>query len=213
MQEDEEKEGQKQEPEEDHQESQGQDPQGQEREREQKQSKPRMSVKGQERDYKTRHQVQMLLAEMERQICEGKSDNEIMKFLEMKDRSFYYFKKKLYEQSFALQTAKKTEEVIAFETRILKERLVKIYQHLDERLTMLNRDPRPNDDIAEIALVTYQIARNIMTLEMEGLRALSSVHEKKFLKYANRYYNDISDYPNRNNGNDNGNTSILQPKP
>jgi hypothetical protein len=38
------------------------------------------------RNYKTRHQVQVLLAEMEKQICEGKSDEEIIKFFEMKER-------------------------------------------------------------------------------------------------------------------------------
>jgi hypothetical protein len=106
----------------------------------------------------------------------------------MKERAFYYFKKKLYEQSLALQTSKKTEEIIAFETNVLKERLTRVYQHLDERLTMINRDPAIGDNIAEVALATYQIAKTIMTLELEGLKALSGIRENKFLKYANRYY-------------------------
>jgi hypothetical protein len=41
---------------------------------------------------KTKHQVQIVLAEMEHQICEGKTDREIMDFLDMKRRSYYYFK-------------------------------------------------------------------------------------------------------------------------
>ena len=94
---------------------------------------------GQKRSYKTKYQVQIVLAEMEHQICSGKTDHEIMEFLDLKERSFYYFKKKLYEQSLALQTANKTEEVLAFETRILKERLIKVYQHLDERLRIINK--------------------------------------------------------------------------
>ena len=99
------------------------------------------------RSYKTKYQVQIMLAEMEHQICSGKRDHEIMEFLDLKERSFYYFKKKLYEQSLALQTAKKTDEVLAFETRILKERLIKVYQHLEERLTMINKDPKVTDNI------------------------------------------------------------------
>ena len=95
----------------------------------------------QKRNYKTRHQVQIVLAEMERQICEGKTDNEIKKFLELKERSYYYFKNKLYKQSLAIQTSKKTEEVIAFETDIMRDRLIKVYQHLEQRLTMMNADP------------------------------------------------------------------------
>ena len=163
----------------------------------------------QKRDYKTRHQVQLVLAEMEHQICEGKTDQEMMKFFEMKHRSFYYFKKKLYEQSLRLQTSKKTEEIVALETRVLKERLTKVYQHLEERLAMINRNPEVSDNIAEVALVTYQIAKNIMTLEMEGLRAISGVRENKFLKYANNYYNNIPNY----HSNGNNNTNVLHPEP
>jgi hypothetical protein len=114
------------------------------------------------RNYKTKHQVQIVLTEMERQICEGRTDIEIMKFLEIKERSFYYFKKKLYQQSLRLQTSKKTEEVLTFETKVLKERLTKIYQHLDERLTMINRNPVISDNIAEVALASFQIAKSIL---------------------------------------------------
>lgn len=110
------------------------------------------------------------------------------------------------EQSLALQTARKTDEVLAFETRILKERLVKVYQHLEERLAMINRNPDMTDNIAEIAVAIFQVARNIMNLELEGLRALSSVNENKFLRYANRAYEN---YYNNNNGDSN----LLQPQP
>jgi hypothetical protein len=176
----------------------GEEPEKIEIEDQTEEKKERRSTKGQKRDYKTRHQVQLVLTEMEHQICEGKSDIEIMKFLEIKDRSFYYFKKKLYQQSLALQTSKKTEEVLTFETRILKERLTKVYQHLDERLTMINRDPRVNDNMAEVALATFQIAKSIMNLELEGLKALSGIRENKFLKYANKYYEDAVNYPSPN---------------
>ena len=144
-----------------------------------------------------------MLAEMEHQICSGKTDHEIMEFLGLKERSFYYFKKKLYEQSLALQTAKKTDEVLAFETRILKERLIKVYQHLEERLTIINKDPKVTDNIAEIAVATFEVAKNIMNLELEGLRALSSINENKFLRFVNRTY--------ENYNNNNGNSNILQP--
>lgn len=166
----------------------------------------------QKRNYKTRHQVQIVLAEMERQICEGKTDNEIKKFLELKERSYYYFKNKLYKQSLAIQTSKKTEEVIAFETAILKNRLIKVYQHLEQRLTMMNADPTIDDNMADIAVATFEIAKNIMTLEMEGIRALSAIKQNKLLKYANNVYQNIPNYysPNGETTN-NDNSNILQP--
>jgi hypothetical protein len=157
------------------------------------------------RNYKTKHQVQLVLTEMEHQICEGKTDVEIMNFLNMQHRSFYYFKNKLYQQSLVLQTSKKTEEVLTFETRIMKERLTKIYNHLDERMRLINQDPQITDNIAEVALASYQIAKSILTLEMEGLRALSGLKENKFVKYANRFYEDQVNYHsptvNANNSN------------
>jgi hypothetical protein len=128
----------------------------------------------------------------------------------MKERSFYYFKKKLYQQSLALQTSIKTDEVLAFETRVLKERLVKVYQYLEERLAMLNRDPTIDDNIAEVATATFQVAKSIMNLELEGLRALSAINENKLLKYANKYYENVPNYYSPN-GEPANNGNILQP--
>jgi hypothetical protein len=44
------------------------------------------------------------------------------------------------------------------------------------------QDPRANDNIADVAVAAFQVARNIMNLELEGLRALSSINENKFLR-------------------------------
>jgi hypothetical protein len=45
--------------------------------------------------------------------------------------------------------------------------------------------------MVDLAVVTYQIARNIMQLELEGLHALSILNENIFLKFANRAYENI----------------------
>ena len=166
----------------------------------------------QKRTYKTRPQVQILLSEMEKMICEGQRDRDIMAFFDLKERSYYYFKDKLYKQSLEMQKSRRTDEVVVFETKVLKDRLIKVYKHLDQRLTMINQDPRGNDNIADVAIAAFQIAKSILTLEMEGLRALSTINENKFLKYANRYYQTIPNQsPNNNENGDNGNTNILQP--
>ena len=45
--------------------------------------------------------------------------------------------------------------------------------------------------MVDLAVVAYQIAKNIMQLELEGLRTLSILNENKFLKFANRAYENI----------------------
>lgn len=76
---------------------------------------------------------------------------------------------------------------------------------------MINRG-ECDDSIAEVSVAGFTIAKAIMNLEMEGLRALSTINENKFPRYANKYYENIPNYqgPNSETGN-NGNANILQP--
>ena len=59
---------------------------------------------------KTRQQMENILIEIEHKICQGHTDKEIMKELGIKERIFYYYKEKLYQQSAEIQT-KKTEQI------------------------------------------------------------------------------------------------------
>jgi DNA-binding CsgD family transcriptional regulator len=68
---------------------------------------------------KTRQQLENEMIEIEHRICEGQSDKEIIEELNIKQRTFYYYKRKLYQMSAAIQ-AKKREEVMAFEMQILR---------------------------------------------------------------------------------------------
>jgi hypothetical protein len=73
------------------------------------------------------------------------------------------------------------------------------------------QDPRANDNIADVAVAAFQVARNIMNLELEGLRALSSINENKFLRFTNRAYQDYYGTNNNDNSNGTSNSNILQP--
>jgi len=166
------------------------------------------NIEEEEQQYRkrTQHQIQTMLVEIEHKIMEGDNDQEIMQSLSLRRRTFYYYKDKLYKQSLAIQTSKKTDEMVAFETQILKERFTKIYKHLDKRLTMINQDPKVTDNIAEIAVVASEVARKILHIEMEGLKALSGINENKYLRFLNRTYCD-----NYNNNINNDNNKLLQP--
>ena len=99
--------------------------------------------------------------EIEHRICQGRTDKEIMDELGIKERIFYYYKEKLYQQSAEIQ-AKKTEEIFAFEMQILKDRLSRIYRHLEQRITAGNTKAH---DLVEIVPVACDIAETIFKLE------------------------------------------------
>ena len=121
----------------------------------------------------TRQQMENTLMEIEHKICQGHTDKEIMDELGIKERIFYYYKEKIYQQSAGIQ-AKKKEQVLAFEMQILKDRLSRIYRHLDQRITAENGKAR---DLVELVPLACDIAETIFKLESEGLRALSGINK------------------------------------
>lgn len=50
-----------------------------------------------------------------------------------------------------------------------------------------------------------------LALELEGLRALSAIRENKFLKYANKVYQNIPNYYNSDG--ETGNDNLLHSEP
>ena len=121
------------------------------------------------RKRKTQLQIENELIEIEHRLCQGHTDKEIIEELNIKERTFYYYKNKLYQMSASIQ-AKKTEEIMVFEQQILKDRLTRLYRHLYLKLES------PNTKVgqaAKIADTAQQIATNIFKLEVEGLRGLS----------------------------------------
>jgi ACT domain-containing protein len=114
------------------------------------------------------------LMEIEHRICQGRTDKEIMEELGIKERTFYYYKEKIYQLSAHVQSKKNTAEVLAFEMQILKDRLSRMYRHLDERITAENVKAR---DLVEIVPLACNIAETIFKVESEGLRALSGINK------------------------------------
>jgi nitrogenase molybdenum-iron protein alpha/beta subunit len=88
---------------------------------------------------------------------------------------FYYYKQKIYEQSAKIQAQKTPEQVLAFEVQILKDRLTRLYRHLEQRASAVNTKAR---DVAILATVAQDTAIKILKLESEGLKALSGKNNK-----------------------------------
>jgi hypothetical protein len=103
------------------------------------------------RTRKTRQQIEKELLDIEHRICHGLTDKEIMQELSIKERMFYYYKQKIYEQSAKIQAEKTTvEEVLAFEVQILKDRLTRLYRQLEQRAASATTKAR---DVAVLATV------------------------------------------------------------
>jgi hypothetical protein len=124
---------------------------------------------------KTRQQIEKELMDIEHRICHGLTDKEIMEELGIKERTFYYYKQKIYERSAKIQVQKTPEEVLAFEVQILKDRLTRLYRHLEQRASAVNTKAR---DVAVLATVAQDVAIKILKLESEGLKALSGKNKK-----------------------------------
>jgi hypothetical protein len=123
--------------------------------------------------------MEYTLMEIEHRICQGRTDKEIMDELDIRERTFYYYKEKIYQLSAEVQSKKNTAEVLAFEMQILKDRLSRMYRHLDERITATeNMRAR---DLVKIVSVACDIAKAIFQLEKEGLTAISGI-DKLYLK-------------------------------
>jgi hypothetical protein len=123
------------------------------------------------RKRKTQLQIENQLLEIEHRIYQGHTDKEIIEELNIKERTFYYYKNKIYQMSGSIQ-AKKTEEMMAFELQILKDRLTLLFRHLYLKLESPNTKL---GQVAKIADTAQQIATNIYKLEFEGLRGLSDM--------------------------------------
>ena len=131
----------------------------------------------------TAGQMRGQLEEIAKKLSAGYTDREIMKDLKIPRSTFYRYKSKIFG-IFGDLAAKKTEKVLEFESEILKDRYIRLYRNLEQRVT--DRSAKL-DAVANGSDVAAAIATNIFRLEMEGLRArqgrLLQQSEQKAARY------------------------------
>src|SRR5690242_2562343 len=103
-------------------------------------------------------QMRLELEELAKRIVEGYTDKEIMQDLNLKRRTFYYYKAKVCKM-FGNIAEKKTEQTLEFEAQILKDRYIRLYRNLEMKVT----DPKiiKLRDVANASEVAAMIATNI----------------------------------------------------
>ena len=134
-------------------------------------------------------QIHLKLEDLAEKIAAGLTDKEIMQDLQIKRRTFYNYKAKV-SRTFGNVTEKKMEEKLEFETEMLKERYLRLFRNLEERITKADDSPKSHglQEIANASEVAAFIATNILRLEFEGFMARKTRREleqgkQKALKY------------------------------
>jgi hypothetical protein len=120
-------------------------------------------------------QSHLRLQQLAKKLAAGYTDKEIMQALNLKRRTFYHYKAKVCSM-YGNIAEKKTEQVLEFEAQILKDRFMRLYRNLEQRIT--NPDTKLRD-AANAAEVATDIAKNILRLEMEGFRARETRRDLK----------------------------------
>lgn len=103
-----------------------------------------------------------------KKLSTGFTDSDIMNQLNISRGTFYAHKKRVY-QVWGDIARRKTEECIAFEADLMKDRLIRIYRGLELRLNDSKNDPIK--DVADASAIATQIATAIFKLDYEGLKA------------------------------------------
>lgn len=134
-----------------------------------------------------------------KRLSTGFTDTDIMTQLGIKRATFYHYKKQVY-QIWGDLAGKKTEDSIAFEADLFKDRLIRLLRGLELRLNDSKNDTIK--DVADASAIAAQIATAIFKLEYEGLRATrmlkgAILNEQKGLSRVTDLGNVQSQLPER----------------
>lgn len=125
------------------------------------------------------NQTELNLQELQKRLSNGQTDREIIAALNIPRTTFYSYKKRLYNQ-YGRIAEKKTEQIIELEAELLKDRYLKLYRNLEDRIIKAD-SAESLQEIASAAEIAALLATNIFRLEVEGLRSRQTRLE---LKYA-----------------------------
>ncbi|HEX2408541.1 MAG TPA: hypothetical protein VHJ38_15160 [Nitrososphaeraceae archaeon] len=134
------------------------------------------------------------LAEIYRRLCNGEIDFQIMTTLNLQERNYYKYKKKLETRIMEYQL-KKTDDTIFTECQFFKSRMLTLYKALENQVTS---DKTSGTDKAKCAEIASEIALEILRLESENVKAIHDLISKTTYKKNNNDDGYIKEYnPNR----------------
>ena len=93
-------------------------------------------------------QIHLKLEDLAEKLAAGLTDKEIMQDLQIKRRTFYNYKAKV-SRMFGNIAEKKTEQKLEFEAEMLKERYLRLFRNLEQRI--MKADDSQSHGLQEIA--------------------------------------------------------------
>jgi hypothetical protein len=139
---------------------------------------------------KTKQEIEegQLLLKMFRRIVDGVDDMEIMKELKINDSKLYYYYKQILIETSKIIQSKKFQKSMTFELEMLKDRMLKIYRMLEERVS----DPTTSlSEVAQCASQAADLATYIFRLQVEGSDAV--IGEDNFFDIMKERQGDLAD--------------------
>jgi hypothetical protein len=120
---------------------------------------------------RTKQKMEYELDEIFRRLCIGESDFQIMTTLNLQERNYYKYKKRLEARLMEYQI-RKTDNTLFLECHLFKNRMLKLYKALETKML----DSKTSGvEIARCADVAASIAHNVLKLESEGIRAVKEL--------------------------------------
>jgi hypothetical protein len=120
---------------------------------------------------RTKALMDQQLTKMFELISHRYTDHELMKMLGMKFRTYYWYKRKLYEKYGALQR-QKTEESIAFHQAVLTDRLINVFRQLEIKI-MEDRKNMKGEEVAVLAEGIRNMVIDLFRAEAEGFKTIN----------------------------------------
>jgi hypothetical protein len=163
-------------------------------------SSEEQSNKKERRLRRTKQKMEYELDEIFRRLCKGESDFQIMTTLNLQERNYYKYKKRLEARLMEYQI-RKTDNTLFLECHLFKNRMLTLYKALETKML----DSKTSGvEIARCADVAASIAHNLLKLESEGIRAVKELGlaEKAIAKKNNNVNNNHNNYFSMNNNHD-----------
>jgi cobalamin biosynthesis Co2+ chelatase CbiK len=142
---------------------------------------------------RTKQKMEYELDEIFRRLCNGESDFQIMTTLNLQERNYYKYKKKVEARLMEYQT-RKTDDTLFLECHLFKNRMLTLYKALETKML----DSKTSGvEIARCADVASSIAVQIVKLESEGIRAVKELGLATATAEAGRNKNNSHHHDNQ----------------
>ena len=124
---------------------------------------------------RTKQKMEYELAEIYKKLCNGETDLQIMTALCLQERNYYKYKKRVETRLMEYQR-KKTYDTIFLESQVFKNRMLKLYKALENRVT--SPDNTSGVEKSKCAEIAANIAIDVFKMESERIYAVRNLAAK-----------------------------------